>query len=111
MIILLQLIAILSIWTLGLTIVTQEGMALYSLREWSNDKGKWVEPLIRCHWCMPSFHSAFAYLFAAGIGVITHFEFKLLAMLPLVIMGASLTNGMIWGLHKLIEAKTKFYSE
>lgn len=113
MILLLSLILITSIWVLGLTIATQENMVLYSWREWGNRKleeGKWwSEPLILCLWCMSSIHSLVGYSFAIGAGIITSFEWKLIFIYPLVVMGSSLLNGIIWGIHKLIEAKTKYY--
>lgn len=104
-----QLSILLSIWVLGLTIITQEGMLLYSWREWANKQGHWVEPIIRCHWCMPSIHGLIAYGFAFGIGILTEFNYRLIIMYPIVIMFSSLINGLTWGLHKMIEAKTGYY--
>jgi len=113
MILLFELIIICHVWVIGITIVTQPGMLLESVREWGNkihDRGeKWIEPVFLCHWCAPSLHSIFAYGFAFAIGVINEFEWKLIWMYPLVAMGASLLNGIVWGAHKLIEAKTKYY--
>lgn len=113
MITLFSLILITSIWVMGLTIITQEHMLLYSWREWADKKheagSKWLEPVIICHWCMPSLHSIVGYLFAIGIGIITTFEWRFVFMYPLVAMGSSLLNGMIWGIHKMIEAKTGYF--
>lgn len=114
MILLLSLILITSIWVLGLTIATQEDMLLYGFREWGNKKQKegkwWTEPLILCFWCMPSLHSLVGYGFAVGMGIITSFEWKLIFMYPLVAMGSSMLNGLIWGVHKMMEAKTNYYN-
>jgi hypothetical protein len=111
--IIISLILITTIWVLGLTIVTQEGMLLFSIREWANKKheagNKWMEPVIICYYCMPSIHSLIAYLFAIGIGIITSFEWKLVFMYPLVVMGSSLLNGIVWGIHKMIETKTGYF--
>lgn len=108
-----ELILISSIWVLGLTIITQEGMLLYSIREWANEKhengNRWLEPVILCHWCMASLHSVIGYLFAIGIGIINTFEWRLVFMYPIVVMGSSLFNGIVWGIHKLIESKTQYY--
>lgn len=113
MILLFKLILICHIWVMGITIITQPGMLFESLREWGNkklDEGKrWVEPLFLCFWCAPSLHSLIAYLFAILLGIITKFEWSLVWMYPLVAMGSSLLNGIVWGIHKLIEAKTKYY--
>ena len=110
----LSLILITSIWVLGLTIATQEDMILYSWRQWGDKKHeegkKWIEPVILCFWCMPSIHSIVGYLFGIGIGVINHFEWKLVFAYPLVVMGSSMLNGLIWGTHKLIEAKTHYFN-
>jgi hypothetical protein len=108
------LILLTSIWVLGLTIITQEHMLLYSIREWADKKheagNKWLEPVILCHWCMPSLHSLIGYSFAIGIGIITSFEWRLVFMYPLVAMGSSLFNGIVWGIHKMIEAKTAHFT-
>ena len=114
---LLNLILITSTWTLGLTIASQgggeENMILYPLRQWADKKykqgHKWVEPLIRCFWCMPSFHSLIAYAFAVGIGLITKFSLNLIAMWPLVVCGASILNGIVWLLITLIMRSIEFY--
>lgn len=111
--ILFSLIALTSIIVLGITICTQPGMIFYSLREWANEKhekgNRWLEPVILCHWCMPSIHSVIGYLFAIGIGIINTFEWRLVFMYPIVVMGSSLFNGIVWGIHKLIESKTQYY--
>lgn len=109
-----QLIVLTSIWVMGLTIITQPKMLAEKVRDWADGihkKGnKFMEPLILCHWCMPSLHSAVGYTFAVLIGLINHFEWRLVFMYPLVAMGSSLLNGIVWGLHKLIEAATGYYS-
>ena len=113
MITLLSIISITSIWVLGLTIATQEGMILYSIREWGDkihSKGnKWIEPIILCHWCMPSLHSIVGYAFAYKIGVIDFVSWQIVFMYPLVVMGSSMLNGLVWGIHKLIENKSSYY--
>lgn len=114
MILLFKLIIINTIWTLGLRIATNEGMVFYWVRQWAEKKedngSRWVEPLILCHFCMPSFHSLFAYSFAYGMGIINHWSWGLLVILPLVIMGSSLLNGLIWGTHNLIDAATHYFT-
>lgn len=103
MILLFQLIIITSIWCLGVKIVTAEGMLLeklgvYAKRQVEEGNVIW-DALIACEWCLPSIHSLLGYSFALVLGVITHFEWKLVFMYPLVAMGASLLNGLIWNYH------------
>lgn len=113
MIILFQLILICHIWVMGITIVTSEGMIFYSWRQWANkkiDAGQRVwEAVFTCHWCAPSLNTIISYSFAVLLGIISKFEWRLVAMYPLVAMGTSLLNGIVWGMQKLIEAKTKYY--
>lgn len=110
MILLFELIILTSIWTLGLTIITQPGMALYSLREWAQEKKNVIyEPIILCHWCMASVHSIFGYFFATVLGLIYTFDWKYVYIYPLVAMGSSLLNGLVWGLHSNMDAKTEYY--
>lgn len=98
---------------MGIVVVTQEGMALYSLREWANcqyDKGnKLVEPLVRCYWCLPSLHSLAGYAFAVGLGLIKAFSWKLVLIYPLCVSGSSVLNGMVWGILSLIMNINQYY--
>lgn len=113
MLLLFQLIAICSIWTLGIKIATAKGMVLEKLGEWGEKKVeegyKIYEALFVCHWCMPSIHSLVAIEFAFGIGIIEHFTWNLLAYYPLVVMGTSMLNGLIWGHHEKTNAAKEFY--
>lgn len=113
MALLFQLIALTSIWVLGLTIVTQEGMLLYSIREWAEKKKEdgyvLTEPLILCHWCMPSLHGVMGYIFALAIGILSNFRWELVVMYPLVVMGSSLVNGLIWSAYRFMAEKTEYY--
>lgn len=112
MTVLFYLILLTHIWVMGITIVTQPGMLLYSLREWADEKhkagNKWMEPLGLCHWCAPSIHSVFGYSFGYALGLLSGFEWRLFLCYPIVVMGASLANGLVWGLHKMIENKSKY---
>jgi hypothetical protein len=111
MIILFQIIVLTSIWVLGWTIVTQQGMLLYSIREWAEGQGsKILEPVILCHWCMPSLHSVFGYIFAFSLGLLPP-DPAMLFIYPLVVMGSSLCCGMIWTLYQYLSAKTEFYNK
>ncbi len=111
-IVLLKLILLTSIWVLGLTIVTQEGMLLYNIRLWAEKKAdegnRWVEPLILCHWCMSSLHSFFGYAFALVSGIVIY-DWHILILYPLVVMGSSIVNGLTWAAYQLVSAKTEFY--
>lgn len=106
----IELILINTIWCLGVTIVTQDGMALYSIREWAESKeSKWMNPVIICEWCIPSLHSFFGYAIGIGIGVISNFSWSLVFMWPLVVMGSSFLTGVLWAVYKLIEVKTEYF--
>lgn len=113
-VLLLKLIILTSIWVLGLTIVTQEGMALYKIRQWGDKKqaqgAKWVEPLILCHWCMPSIHSIIGFLSAWGLGIITEWSWKFFLLYPFVVMGSSLANGIIWVVYKTLDAANQYFT-
>lgn len=113
MILLLKLVIITSILVLGYTIITQENMALHKLRVWANkekNKGaKWVEPVLLCHWCQPSTWAIFSFAIAFGLGIINHFELKLILYYILTVAGSSLVNGLIWGYHVKTDAQTEFY--
>lgn len=113
MILLAKLISITSILVLGYTIVTQEGMALYSIREWAMRKKeegkKWAEPLFICHWCQPSSWSLISFGFSFGLGIINRFEWNLVFYYILTVGGSSLLNGLVWGYHLKTDAQTDFY--
>lgn len=113
MIQLLFIILITSIWVLGLTIITQPDMLLYSIRKWADDAKKRTghkiyEPLIQCHWCMPSIHSIFGYAFYFLITG-DEFTWRICLAYPIVVMGSSIINGLVWGWHKKIENQSKYY--
>lgn len=111
MILIFKLIVITSIWVLGLTIVTQKGMALYNFRQWAETKKSlWFEPIILCEWCMPSIHSLIGYAIAIGLGVINHFSWSLVVAYILVVMGSSVVSGMTWALYSLIAKLIEYYS-
>lgn len=104
MITLFSIIAITSILVLGFHIVTNEGMALFSIRIWAmkkEDEGKlWAEPLCLCIWCMPSIWSLAGFVFAFGIGVLDNFTWNLLFYYPLCVAGSSLICGLIWTMYE-----------
>lgn len=104
-----------SVWVLGLTIVTQEKMGLYILRDkLTNDnleaKKRIYDPLLVCHWCMPSIHSLFAYAAAIGFGWVTSFSWKLVILYPFVVAASSLTCGLVWMIYKTLEAAHTYFS-
>lgn len=115
MILIFKLIILTSIWCIGLFIVTQEGMLLYSFRKWAekeNEKGMRVtEALIICPWCLPSIHAMVGYFFAVIIGIVDHFEFKFVLIYPLVVMGSSIVCGSTWTLIEYFSAKTEYYKK
>lgn len=100
MLLLFKLIIICVIWTLGIKIATSEGMVLERLGKYGEkkvDEGyKIFEALWVCQWCMPSIHTAIAMFFAFGIGIIPELTYRLIFYYPLVAMGSSLLNGLIW---------------
>ncbi len=99
----LTIVVFTTFWVLGLTIVTQEGMGLHSIRKLAESKEmKVMEPLILCAWCMPSIHSFFGYLFSIASGLVV-FDVRSLIFYPIVVMASSLFSGIIWSIYKLIE--------
>lgn len=111
MITLFELIVLTAIWVLGWTIVTQQGMLLYSFREWAEEQNsRLLEAVILCPWCMPSLHSVFGYIFAFSLGLLPP-EPGMLFIYPLVVMGSSLCSGIIWMLYQYLSAKTEFYNK
>lgn len=113
MIELFSIIALTSIWVLGLTIATQPDMILYSWRRWADEAKKRTshkiyEPLIQCHWCMPSIHSVFGYAFYFLITG-DQLNWRICVAYPIVVMGSSIINGLIWGWHKKIENQSKYF--
>lgn len=107
----LQLILITTIWCLGITVASQEGMIIHGIRKWADAKeSKWAMPAITCIWCMPSIHSLAGYGFSIGVGVISSFSWSLVFMYPLVVCGASFCSGFIWAIYEMIAIKTKHIS-
>lgn len=98
---LLSLILVTSIWVLGLTIATQKDMVLYFLREEAEKmESKIFEPIIICHWCMPSLHSLVGYVFVFFTGIVDEFTWRVALMYPLVVCGSSLVCGLVWAIYK-----------
>ena len=110
MIVLITLISITSILVLGVTIVTQPGMILHSIRSWAEKKeSKIYEPIILCHWCMASLWSSVGYFFALITRIIS-WEWSLVFYYPLVVCGSSIACGVTWGLYKKIESESNYFS-
>ena len=108
MALLFSLIVITSIWCLGLKVVTSDGMAGEKVGLWAEEKysqgKKWIEPVLYCHWCMPSIHSLVGFLFAWGIGLY-EWHWSVLWYYPLVVAGSSLVNGFVWYFFQRINAE------
>jgi len=105
-----DLILLTSIIVIGITVVTQEGMLLFWVREWAEEKkSKIFDALIRCIWCMSSVWSLIGFLFASLIGVINHFSWHLIFIYPIVVCGSSFVSGFFWTLYKKIEIQIKVY--
>lgn len=102
-----------AIWVLGLTIASQEGMILFFIREYAEEKyesGKSVfKPIILCIWCMASMHSIFGYIFAFIIGDLHEKYLRALAAYPIVVMMSSLVSGLTWTVYQYIDIKTQFF--
>jgi hypothetical protein len=111
---LFKLVLITSIWILGITIVTQPNMLLYSIRfnltdEKGNPLRRIYEPLVLCHWCMPTFHSIIGYAFVWGMGYIGQWSWKLLLIYPLVVAGSSILCGIVWAIYQLLEESRGYF--
>jgi hypothetical protein len=90
---------------LGITIVTQDGMVLYKLREEAENNGsKLLEPLILCEWCMPSIYSMLGYVFSY---ILYGWDIKYLLFYPIVISLSSLICGLVWGICRILIHKLK----
>ena len=120
MLLLIKLIAITSIWCLGVKILTAQGMAFQKLGLYAAKKvkeGKLIyDPLLACEFCLPSIHSLFGYFFAVVLGTISSFSWSLVLIYPLVAMGSSIVTGFTWTGYKalvnyrdLTETKVIFY--
>ena len=84
-------------------------MVFHRVRVWAECKDKkWLEPLVLCHWCMPSVWGIFGYFFAIVSGVI-QFKFKLVWLYPLVVCGSSLMCGLIWTAYLVMNREKEFY--
>lgn len=121
MIVLFKLIIIVSIWVLGIKIATGEEMILEKLGEWGkkkSEKYKIFDALIVCPFCMPSIHSLVGYSFAFGLNIIPlEWDWKLLIMYPIIVMGTSILAGFTWTAYQTIntvkeknEAETEYYN-
>lgn len=110
------LTAIFFTWAIvmGITIVTQHGMALYSLRESANElfpthdelenkieykTGKSLDPIILCEWCMPSIYSFLGFAFTY---ILYGWDIKYLLFYPIVVAISSVLCGITWGICKFI---------
>ncbi len=104
MILILKLIALTSIWVLGLKIVTSKGMLLEKFGTWAETKveqgQKIFEAVIVCQWCMPSIHSIVGYLFAYVIGI--PMSWRIVACYPIIVMGSSLVCGLTWLIYETL---------
>lgn len=102
---LFELIAITTIWVLGIKIVTYKGMILQRLGEYGYKKvaeGKRIfEPLFVCEWCMPSIHSAIGYMLVYT--TMETFHWRALILYPVTAMGSSFTSGILWLIYKYYE--------
>lgn len=105
---LFSLIVITSTWCLGIKIITSDGMVLEKLGKWGQkkvDEGyKIFEALFVCQWCMPSIHTMIGMAFAYKLGIM-ELSWDLLFYYPIVAMGSSLVNGLVWLSYNTLSAK------
>lgn len=105
MILAAKIIVITVIWVLGFYLASSEGMVFYGLTKYAETRKSLIwQPIVLCVWCMPSIHSLIGYLFAAGLGVITHFSWRLVFMYPIVVMASAFLGGFLWRLNELAGA-------
>lgn len=110
MIVLFELIAIGTLWNIGIEIIFSDGMRLENIRKWAESKkSKWYEVIFYCVWCRPSVHSIVAFLTAWGLGIIKWDSWNNVILYPFVVAGTSAVSGIIWSIYKLIEIKTLYY--
>lgn len=90
---------------LGMKILTTEGMLLEKIGVWAENKGKWVEPLVRCEWCMPSVYTLISFFLLTHIGII--YPGIWMAYSYLVIVAASsFLNGVLWNMALIVIKKS-----
>lgn len=110
---LFELIAVTTMWVLGMKIVTHKGMVLEKLGQYGEKKveqGKRIfEPLFVCEWCMPSIHSVIGYMVVYT--TMATFHLQALLMYPIVAMGSSFSSGMLWLIYETITIRKKFYEK
>lgn len=107
MILILKLIALTSIWVLGIKIATADDMVLEKVGQYGKKKveegHKIFEALIVCQWCMPSIHSLIGYAFAFGLGILpVQWNWQLVIRYPIVVMGSSLVCGLTWLIYETL---------
>ena len=104
----IQIVALVTVWNLGIEIVLSEDMALHKLRLWAESKSsKIFEPLFICIWCRPSIHSLVGFIAAFGLGWI-ELSWRVLILYPFVVASASFISGTAWSIYKLIEIKYNY---
>jgi hypothetical protein len=106
---------------MGVKISTTEGMIFEEIGNYARrkvDEGHKIwEALIVCEWCLPSVYSIFGHVFAIGLGILPfEWSWQLLIRWPLVVMGASISSGLIWTIYLMFNqikennmAQTDFY--
>lgn len=101
--ILLELIGITVILVMGLKISTSEGMIFEKLGDYARqkvDEGYKAWDLIACEWCAGTWLSIVAHFAAFGLAVLPfEWNWQLLIRWPLIVMGASITSGLIWNIY------------
>lgn len=106
MVVLFKLIILTVIIVLALKISLSQGMLFEKVGDWLESKvnaGYKIFDLFVCQWCMPSLQVCTAHAFAFGLGILPwEFNWQLLIRWPLVVFGASIISGNIWGLYQAI---------
>lgn len=107
MILILKLIALTSLWVLGLKIATEENMVLEQVGKYGKAKAeryKIFEAVIVCEWCMPSVYSIFGYALAYTLGWIQLNDWRLIVRYPMVVAGSSIVCGFTWLLYETLSS-------
>ena len=88
---------------MGLKISTSEGMIFEKIGNYARrkvDEGYKIWDLIACEWCAGTWLSIVAHFFAFGLGILTfEWNWQLLMRWPLVVIGASITSGIVWTIY------------
>ena len=101
MILYFELIAIVSLFCLGLRAVTDDGMIGYPIRKWAlNNFPAWGKPIVLCSTCMSSFWGTIIYWSHALS--LTGYDHFMVANWLGVCISSAFVNSVLWAYYESI---------